>query len=443
MFIKSLALINTVVLARLLTPEDFGLVAIVMSIYAFIEIIKAFGFDVVLIQKQDADKNLYNNAWTLQVLFGLFAATLMALASNVIAAYYEDPRLQDVALFTALLFVLNGCINIGIVDFRKKMNFAKEFRFQATAKILSVSITITLALHFQNYWALVYGMLVAGSLETLLSYYMSPYRPWFTLKKTKEIFNFSSWLMLNNFIFYLSKRTKELIIGKMMGVHYSGLLNMADELSALPMNELVASVNRATFPGYAQISKFKDQLKELYVNTLSSIVILGIPASIGMALVAPVFVPVVLGEQWLEIVPVIQVMGWAYAIFSINSNAMYVFHAVGKPYIPTSIFALQVLILLTLLYLLIKEFGLVGAPLAMLFTAIFIFPFFFVALNRVIDLKLSEYLGAIYRPILAAGIMYLSVSYVIYGNPLGNPASDFQPNVLLLIGVVVLSLIHI
>ena len=433
-------MVNMIVLARLLSPEDFGLTAIVMAVYAFIELTRAFGFDTVLIQNQQADKSHYDTAWTIQVLFGIVASVTMFLISPLIASYYEDPRLVEVGRLTSIMFLTSGLINIGVVNFRKEMDFAKEFRLHATVRVLTVALTMGLAFHFRNYWALVFGSISASLFELIISYYMSKFRPSFSLKRTRELFNFSAWLMLNNVIFYLSSHSKELIIGKMMGVNYSGLLKITDELASLPMSELVASINRATYPGYAKLAHQREKLKDLYLNALGGITIIGIPASVGLALVSPSLVPVILGDKWMEIIPAIQMLSFAYAVFSINSNSMYIFQAVGKPYLPTPIFAVQLVILLTAMYLLIKKFGLMGAPMAMLMTSLLMFPCFFLALKRVLPLKLSEYLLSFYRPLFGALAMFCSTSWMMYGNPWGQPTEPSTYSVITLLSTVIIGI---
>ena len=185
-FIKSLGLISTLVLARLISPEDFGLVAIVMSIYALIEMLKAFGFDVVLIQKQNPSDEMYNTTWTIQLIFGVFASIIMYLVAPLIASSFDDIRLEHLGQVIALLFLINGTVNIGIVNFRKELDFKKEFIYMSLPKIFAVIVTITVALIERSYWALICGMLTSSISQSLLSYVFSKYRPRLGLSALKE-----------------------------------------------------------------------------------------------------------------------------------------------------------------------------------------------------------------------------------------------------------------
>jgi len=411
--IKFLGLISTLVLARLITPEDFGLVAIVMSIYALIEMLKAFGFDVVLIQKNNPSKEMYNTTWTIQLAFGAFAGCIMFLIAPSIAITFADNRLEALSQVIALLFVINGSVNIGIVNFRKELNFKREFIYMSLPKVFAVITTITMAILYKSYWALISGMLVSSLSQVILSYIFSKFRPKFCLSEAKELFSFSSWLLIGNLLSYANSRAKDLLVGKLLGTKFTGLISVADEIASLPTTEMVAAINRATYPGYAKVSHDNTELKKLFLNTLSFIAILGIPASVGISLAAPYLVPVVLGEQWLATIPLIQTLGIAYALISINTNAGYIFLAKGKPKTNALISLARAVILVFLMLILINSYGVIGLAIALLITATLMFPVYFIMLKKEIGVQLTEYLSVLWRPLIASMVMY-GISYLIF-----------------------------
>ncbi len=400
--------------------------------------LKSFGFDVVLIQKQAADDSHYDTAWTLQFLFGLLTGLLMLLAAPAIASYYEDPRLLGIARATAVLFVLNGAVNIGVVNFRKELNFQREFMFRGTIKFFSVIATIALALYFRSYWALVAGTLISAVLELGFSYYLSSYRPSFTLRAWREMMSFSAWLLLNSFVLFLNRRMSYLIIGKVLGVSSVGFLTLSNEFASLPNSELVAAVNRAAFPGYSKVAADKQALRKLYVDTLGAIVMVGIPGSVGVAVLAPVFVPVILGDKWLDTIPLIHLLGLAFALVSINTNAGYVFHAIGKPNVPAVANIFRASLLIGLLLLFLNHYGLIGAAIATGTVAMIMFPAYFLLLRWAIGLRLSQYLGAIYRPLIASVAMYCAVAQLAYQQPTVNLVPAASGNLWLLLEAIAL-----
>ncbi len=167
---KMIGLISTILLARLLTPEDFGLIAIIMAFFALIEVFGNFSFDTVLIQKKDADRAHYDTAWTFNFIFGLSACSFVFVGSDWIAEFYGDSRLDRIAVALGFLFLISGAQNIGVVQFRKELAFNLEFKFQLIPKILSFFVTIALAFWLRSYWALIWGALVWRFLVVAFSY---------------------------------------------------------------------------------------------------------------------------------------------------------------------------------------------------------------------------------------------------------------------------------
>jgi len=187
---RTLGIISTLILARLLLPEDFGLVAMAMSIVAATEILTAFGFDVVLIQKQGATRAHYDTAWTLQVCFGLAGAICLTLLASPTAWFYHEEQLKSVIYVIAVSFFFRNLENIAVVDFRKKMVFHKEFAYRFSIKIIGFCVTIPLAIYLRSFWALVFGQLTLSLATFVLSYAMNSFRPRLSFTHTREIFDF-------------------------------------------------------------------------------------------------------------------------------------------------------------------------------------------------------------------------------------------------------------
>lgn len=139
---RLLGLLSTVLLARLLSPSDFGLVAMAMLVVAFVQAWLAFGVDTALIQNQDATREHYDTAWTIRILQGVVVAIGVAAAAPFAATYFEEPRITAVLLVLSFAILLGASANIGVVAFRKDLEFDKEFRFQIIGKILGFVVTL-------------------------------------------------------------------------------------------------------------------------------------------------------------------------------------------------------------------------------------------------------------------------------------------------------------
>ncbi len=435
--IKAIGFVSTIILARLLTPEDFGLVAIIMSFLALIEVFGNFGFDTVLIQRQDAKEEHYNTAWTFNSFFGLIAFFVIVISSWPVADFYENQKLQPIMIALSFVFLITGLQNIGVVDFRKNLTFEKEFKFQIVPKIISFFCTITLAFWLRNYWALVFGSLIWRSCITINSYLLHNFRPKLTFVAWKELFDFSKWLMVNNLFYFLNTRSPEMIIGKILSPQAAGFFAIAQEISTMPTSELASNVNRATYPGYSKISHDSQKLKTMYLTVMASISILVVPAGVGLASIAGVLVPVVLGNQWLESIVLIQYLAIGGTLMALNSNTGYVFLAMGLPKVSSIMGLLRIVIFLPALLWLSFEHGLEGAALAVFLTTIVMFVLSNILIYSKLKVSAFQLLGVHVRPVLSSMIMF---AFVYFSQPYF--AEFYQgPGVMLLLSCIALGLL--
>jgi O-antigen/teichoic acid export membrane protein len=200
---RSIGLVSTVILVRLLLPADFGLVAMATSIIAVLELLGALNFDAALIQNPNAERRHYDTAFTFNVLFGSVCALLLLLLAWPAAGFYNEPRLTPVIAWLALSTWIGGFENIGVVAFRKNMRFDQEFKFLLAKKLIAFAVTVSLAFALRSYWALVVGMVTSRACGVVISYFSQAYRPRLTLSARHELLHFSRWLLLNNILFFL------------------------------------------------------------------------------------------------------------------------------------------------------------------------------------------------------------------------------------------------
>jgi len=171
---RSLGIVSTLILARLLLPADFGLIAMAMTILGILEVLGSFSFDIALIQNQLAEPRHYNTAWTLTVMYGAANALALFVLAGPAGGFFSEPRLEAVLYVLALTAVVQGFENIGIVAFRKELNFSRELLFQFVKRLIAFAITIALAYLLRSYWALAIGTLSSRIAGVAFSYVLHP-----------------------------------------------------------------------------------------------------------------------------------------------------------------------------------------------------------------------------------------------------------------------------
>ena len=406
---RCIGLISTLVLARLLIPADFGLIAMAMSILAILELLTSFNFDIALIQNQNAERRHYDTAWTFNVLFGFAKALGLIVLAVPASIFFEEPRLVSIILAFAISVAVDGFGNIGVVAFQKDLDLRKEFRMGIAKKLISFTVTLTLAILLRNYWALIAGTLTASVAGVVLSYKMQGYRPQFSMKARKELFHFSKWMLLSDLLIALAHRGPDFVLGKLSGPAALGIYGVAYEISNLPTTELVFPIGRAVFPGYSKMVADPSELRRGFVDVLSVILLVTVPAGFGIAVLAEPLVQVLLGAKWVDVIPLIQVLAIFGILRASMSNTGSVYLALGRPKILTWLVLLYLAVLLPGLYWLVREHGAYGAAIAALLAATIQTPVAFAVVMRQLGLGVAAVGAVMWRPVTVGVFMGAAV----------------------------------
>lgn len=411
---RGIGFVSTIILARLLVPSDFGIVAMAMAIYALVDMIGEFGFDLALIQNQDAERRHYDTAWTFNVIYRSLSALALALAAPFVANAFDEPRVEAVIQVIALAALAQGFENIGIVAFRKELRFNLEFNFRLAKKLIAFVVTVSLAFVLQNYWALVVGILSSHIASVVLSYLMHSYRPRPSFSATRELFSFSGWVFLNSLIRYARMHGPELLLGKLAGAGGLGVYRIAHEVATLPTTELYAPIMRVVFPGFSKISHNRPRLREAYLSMQGVVATVTLPAGIAIIVLADPLVRLLLGVQWLAAIPLIQIIGLHGVIQILHGNRFSLFMALGQPYWVAFMNLLQASIMLPLMASwLIQGAGMTTAVWSLVVASITTLPVGLWLVTRAINLSTWRFLAVQLRPACAGAIMASAMWFVL------------------------------
>lgn len=421
---RGLGLISTMILARLLVPADFGLIAMAMSVIAMLELLGSFSLDVTLIQHPRAERVHYDTAWTFGMLVSVGIAAVLLVVAPLGARFYHEPRLEVLIWCLALGTFIQGFENVGVVAFRKELQFHREFWYLLGKKLVSFTITVPLAFTLRNHWALVGGMLGGRLGSVALSYLVQSYRPRLSLAAHRELFHLSKWLVINNICFFFNGRAGDFIIGKLAGPNVLGLYNVSYEIANLPTSELVAPMNRAIFPGYAKKASDGASLRSGFLDVVSMIALFAMPAGAGIAATANLLIPVFLSDAWVDAGPLIAVLGFYGIFMAIQGNNGYVYLALGRPRIITLVAGVQVALLAVLVSTLTLKAGAIGAAWGYFATGLLAAPLNYAILFRLLELRPRDLVARIWRPSVATTVMFVGVR--LLAASLGPSRSAFE-----------------
>lgn len=327
---RFIGIASTLILARILVPDDFGIVAMASVVVGFADIIFDLGINVALIQRKNPSQAYYNTAWTLRIIqLGCVAAVLVILAPFA-ADYYKDPRVTAVVQVMAASVMVVAFENVGIINFQKELRFVEDARFVLFKRLVGFFITIALTLILENYWGMVLGALCGRLAAVIRSYMVHPMRPWFGLSEFKEIFGVSQWVLVKNVSQFLDRRLHVFLVGGIATTSVTGGYTLATEIADIPGTDLLAPINRVLFPAFAQARDNMRELTKLLVRAQAVQVMITFPACVGFIMTAHEFVPVALGEKWIFVISFIQILALSNIIQSISSSANYVLTVIGQ-----------------------------------------------------------------------------------------------------------------
>ena len=429
MITRSLGLVSTLALVRLLAPADFGLVTLAYSFSVSIESLSWIGIEEGVIRHPDPSPALYNTAFTISVLRGAAIGLLIAACAYPGALFFDEPRLTAVVLALALAAFIETLTNIGVVEFRRDFTFQKEFRLWLLPRIISIVVAIGVAAVFHTYWALVAGILTNQSLRATLSYAMHPYRPRLALSEWRQLTSYSAWNSLIAALGVLRDRSDTILIGRLLDTTHVGYYAVGYEIAELPSSELIAPLTRAAFTGFAAAQRSDVDAGQTWLRLVAAMGLLTLPAGVGVSAVAHPLIALAFGPGWTQAVVVVQVLGLAFCltVFGMVSQTLFLAH--GRMRTSVSITLASITVRVALLAALIPLYGLAGAALAAavgIATEQILSGAFAM---RGLGLGLGDLLARVWRCLGATGVMAGVLFWAGLGWS-GTPAGDVMGRVL-------------
>jgi O-antigen/teichoic acid export membrane protein len=409
---RVLGFASTIILARLLMPEDFGLMAMAAVSMAFLEAFTTLNLGTILIRNALSSRPDYDTAWTLQIIRGTIIALVILLGGPAIAGFFEEPRLIQILPLVALASFVNGFHNIGMVDLEKEFRFQGIVIKESLTRVSMVILQIVLAVLWRNYWALISGIVCQSFVAVALSYVFSSYRPKLSLARCGEIFDFAKWLTASSILIFLREQCDALIIGRMLTPDILGTYVVGRNLVHMPPNEIIAPVARATFPAYAKIADNPEALQKAFLMMLASVFALAAPACAGIGLISEPLILGLFGERWLPAADVMPILAIAAILSTTGGVFGQMLIILGRPDLGVHAQVVALVVYVPALVLGIGMAEAMGAAIARLVTTVIAFSIIIVIVARLMSLRSRDMLAVLWRSAVALIVMVIAVVWV-------------------------------
>jgi PST family polysaccharide transporter len=249
----------------------------------------------------------------------LAVALLFAAAAYPAAAGYKDPRLVPVMQVLAVSVLIGGFNNPRLVMLTKGLAFRQQFILDVSIKVSALMISLSIAMLYKSYWALILGVVGGQLVGVVISYLLFPFLPRLSVRHGRELWSFSMWLTLGQIMNTINWRMDHLLIGGFLGRPTLGYYTVGDNLAVFPTREATAPIGQTLFPAFSQLVGDRVRLRVAYQSAQALVTAIALPLGVGVAVLADPMVRLLMGEKWLPAVIVIQILASVFALQTLGS----------------------------------------------------------------------------------------------------------------------------
>jgi len=414
---KASGTLVAIILARILTPEDFGLVAVGILAVSLLQVFSEVGIKQALIKESEVDtEKMLDTAWTIEFIRGLIILILVFLNAGFIAEFFNKSEAINVIRILAFLPLIKSISSIKIIYLQKELEFKKQFIYEIAGLAGPLLITIPLALILQNVWAIIIGTLSGEFIKMVASYFVMPYKPSLTFNKKYffQMFRFGKWILLGSIVSYFAMELDTYVAAKFFDASLLGIYVLAFSLSNKPAVEISKVLGKILFPAFAKIGHDIERTKKAYLKSSYLLYLVLIPVSLGLSLIAEDFVMVVLGEKWESMIPAFQILSIGALFRSLSVPSGGLFNGIGKPNLVFIQSTIRMIVLIIFIAYFYHNIGLITLSIAVLLSNIAFLTMFIIFLRKHIFLYLKDFIFNYLSLIIAAVAMCFAVIIVIF-----------------------------
>lgn len=361
---RGMRLVRNMILARLLAPEDFGLMAIVLAVLMALESFTDAGVPQAIIQNKDGHKKEFLNvAWWVQAFRSLGLFVIAYLLAPVICKFYNEPELLNLLRVSFLSVVAFGLVSPRVAVLEKEFHFTKAVILLQGSALLGTLASISLAFYMQNVWVLVIGRVVEGILRFLLSFLLCPFRISFRIDRNnlKELLTFSRGMIGLSFLTIVSMQIDVFVLGKLVTGEELGMYSLALALAQQPVGVFGQIIGRVLFPAFVEKQNDEAALRRTVLKMIKITIITGLPLITLASIFARPILSVIYGEKYSAVAVPFAILCFAM-LFRIQGVILAgVFFGIGKPHLQRRFVILLAILIIILIYPGIKLYGLTGA----------------------------------------------------------------------------------
>jgi O-antigen/teichoic acid export membrane protein len=402
---KGITFLTTIILARLLSPDNFGLMSMGLLAIGYLDTFGGFGVGTVVIYKQDDVERNSNVAFTFGLIVNSVLGLIAFLVAPWVAAFFREPAVTEIVRALALTIVIWGFGSIHEARLEKDLKFRKSFIPDIGKTTAKGVVSIGLALLGFGVWSLVWGQIAAVVTATILLWIVNRWRPRLSLDLNviRNLLGYSTHIILVLMMGVFQNNLDYLIIGRRYDAQELGFYTMAYRVPEMLVIYACSIFSRALFPAFSKIQNDADALRKAFLNTERYIALYTVPVGIGLALVTSAFVKTAYGSQWLPAISIMQVLCVYVVIYSFSYTAGDIYKAIGRPDILTKTSIADISVAIPMLWI-GANYGVLYVAMAHLLSNIILTIVKLIVVKHLIQLRYRDIWHAL-QPAITAGLV--------------------------------------
>lgn len=405
------------ILARILTPADFGLMGMALVVVFTSEALSQTGFYRALVQKQGDPEEDLDTIFVITVLRGLLLYGIAWLIAPLAAGFFSTPEVVRVLRVTALVFPLQAFLNPAFFLLERELSFLRYAVPRLSGMVCDLIGSVLMALALRSVWGMVWGFLLGRTVYVTLSYVVRPYRPALSVRKDRalDLYRYGRHIFRASVVDCFVGQSDRALVGRIVGVDALGLYSFAARLASIPSTGIYHVVYRIAFPVFSRVQQDVRRLREGYLQALGLLSALSLPVAAGFWVTSADLVPVLIGRKWLGMIAPLQVLCIAGAFMGLYQMTRSVLGGVGRPDRAAQGSYLYLVVFILPLYPAIELWGGVGAAWCSTAGAAAGLTYVLWAIIRLTSCTVAALIGALAAPVAGCLVMVLAVSLLRHG----------------------------
>lgn len=399
--------VMTIIVIRLLSPEDYGLMAMAVIFIEFLMLVNELGLSAVLVQRSDLDKDTERQIFGLVIIVNSVFFILIFSSAPLIASFFDEEQLSLIIRVLAVQFIISAFELIPICHLYRNLDFKRKSIIYLGASIIGGLTTLSLAMSGFGVWSLIWGNLILVTLQAIGMNIISPFPhlPKFSLTGMRQIVTFGGLVTLERILWFLYSRSDVFIVGKVLGKDLLGIYSVAMHLASLVIHKTGGIIYGIAFPSFSRANEEPEKVAHYFLKAARIMSFLTFPIFFGISSVAPEIVGVLLGDSWTKVGTVLAILSIVMPLQMMSNLLPPALQGIGRPDVSVSNLLVAVVIM-PLSFLVGARWGLIGVSIAWVLAYPVVFLVMVSRSVALLGVTMRQFFATITFPLILSASMY-------------------------------------